>query len=509
MALVAAGRFKVQWRYSSAFHDTSTVSALASRYLEALRDVAAHSEAQSTIRSIRSPFELADLDQVATEQLGRRYPTLTDVYPLTPLQEISFSMDGIEGAPAFEQWEVALEGSLDGPRLRDAWEHVVARHPILRSAFVHVGAMRTRQVVLERVDVPWRAEDWRGCTREEIDGLLREFLAVDRARSFDLGAPPLVRASLLRTGETTHRLILSVHHLIADSSSRPRILSELAALYDTGLAALRAPACAYREYVGWLQRRNEVHSEPFWRGLLSGVANPTPIPAPPATRAHHREPPGEAVRALTASATIALARFASSHEIPLHVIVGGAWSVVLAHHSGQSDVVYGVPFAGRPDEIENVETMIGPCVNNLPVRVHVDASAGVTGWLGHLQGLLVELAPHQTTPSSSIHAFSGVRAWRRAFDSLVVVQDGNADGTARSFGGVEMLPLPGSPSNVHPATIAVRAGAHLTVEAVGAGGRFGGRSAAVAADDLGESPREVREPGRRQHGRRPDGRAAG
>ena len=32
VALVAAGRFKVQWRYSSAFHDTSTISALASRY---------------------------------------------------------------------------------------------------------------------------------------------------------------------------------------------------------------------------------------------------------------------------------------------------------------------------------------------------------------------------------------------------------------------------------------------------------------------------------------------
>ena len=484
VALVAAGRFKVQWRYSSAFHDTSTISALASRYLEALRDIAAQSEAQSTFTGIPSPFELADLEQVATEQVGRRYPTLTDVYPLTPLQQISFSMDGIEGAPALEQWEVQLEGPLDGPRLRDAWEHVVGRHPILRSAFVHVGAMRTRQVVLERVDVPWRAEDWRGCTLEEIDSQLREFLAVDRARSFDLGAPPLVRASLLRTGETTHRLIFSVHHLVADSSSRPRILSELAALYSTGLAALRAPACAYREYVAWLQSRNDVHSEQFWRVLLSGVVNPTPIPAPAATRAHHREQPGEAVRAVTAAATTALGRFARSHEIPLDVMVGAAWSVVLAHHSGQSDVVYGAPFAGRPDDIDNVETMVGPCVNNLPVRVHVNTDAGVTGWLRQLRDLLVELAPHQTTPSRSIHMFSGIRAWRRVFDSLVVVQDDNADGTARSFGGAEMLPLPSSQSNVHPATINVRIGARLTVEAIGAGGRFGGESAAVAADDL-------------------------
>ncbi len=93
--------------------------------------------------------------------LTARFPTLTDVYPLTPMQQLFFSMDGVEVSPGFEQWEFLIEGPLDAGRLRDAWRQVVARHPILRTAFAEVGASRPHQIVLDRVEMPWHEEDWR------------------------------------------------------------------------------------------------------------------------------------------------------------------------------------------------------------------------------------------------------------------------------------------------------------------------------------------------------------
>ena len=62
------------------------------------------------------------------------------------------------------------------------------------------------------------------------------------------------------------------------------------------------------------------------------------------------ESAGEVVRSLTPQATAALGSAgAQSPGDAVGAIVGAAWSVVLAHHSGRSDVVFGASFAGTPE----------------------------------------------------------------------------------------------------------------------------------------------------------------
>jgi hypothetical protein len=158
--------------------------------------------------------------------------------------------------------------------------------------------------------------------------------------------------------------------------------------------------------------------------------------------------------------------------------------VVLAHHSGRSDVLFGASFAGRPEGIAGIETMIGPCVNNLPLRVQVDPCAGVGAWVRQIHALMGELSLYQTTPLTSIHACSGVPTWSRLFDSLLVVQNYVVDAKVRSLGGVRLQPLHCPESTNYPATIVVRPGDQLELRVLGAGGRFGVASAGVAADDL-------------------------
>ena len=494
IAHVTEGRLKVQWKYSARFHDAATISTVAGRYLDVLRELVDHCVAQPTINRTPSDFALADLDQAALDALTGRFPTLTDVYPLTPMQQLFFSMDGVEVSPGFEQWEFLIEGPLDAGRLRDAWQGVVARHPILRTAFAEAGAARPHQIVLDRVEMPWRVEDWRDRTRDEQDQLLREFLAADHRRAFDLAVPPLMRIALLRTGEAEHRLIWSTHHLLVDGWSWPLIFSELSALYssEAGAAGLD-PACAYREYVEWLLLHDGKTDDVFWRGVLGGVADPTPIPAAPESREGAWEAEGEVGRLLSAQATASLGALARTHQVTLGAIVGAAWSVVLAHHSGRSDVVFGASFAGRPDGIPGIETMVGPCVNNLPIRVRVSEGARVGEWLRQVHALMGELTQYQTTPLARIHACSDVPTWLRMFDSLLVVQNYIVDTKVGSLGDARLRPLR-SPESLrpvrrqestnYPATVLVRPGEQLEIRTQGAGERFGAASAAAAADDL-------------------------
>ena len=308
---------------------------------------------------------------------------MTDVYPLTPMQQLFFSMDGGEASPGFEQWEFLIEGPTrcrrGCGRHGSRWPR---RHPILRTAFVQAGGAKPHQVVLEHVDVPWHVEDWRDRTQEQQDQLAPRLPRRRSPAAFDLDGAAADAVALLRDGRPEHRLIWSTHHLLVDGWSWPLIFSELSALYAPAPGAARdlGPACAYREYVAWLQQHDGAADEAFWRGVLSGVVESDADSRGSREPGRHvAEAEGAVVRLLSVQTTAALGALARSHQVTLGAIVGAAWSVVLAHHSGRSDVVFGASFAGRPDGIPGIETMVGPCVNNLPIRVHVDEPARASG----------------------------------------------------------------------------------------------------------------------------------
>ena len=50
----------------------------------------------------------------------------------------------------------------------------------------------------------------------------------------------------------------------------------------------------------------------------------------------------------------------------------GGWAMLLERQSGKADIVFGAAFAGRPTTLRGAESIVGPLVNNLPVRTTVD-----------------------------------------------------------------------------------------------------------------------------------------
>src|SRR5262249_58044821 len=111
-------------------------------------------------------------------------------------------------------------------------------------------------------------------------------------------APPLIRFTLVRMGETEHRLVLTNHHLLLDGWSTPVLVQELLALYrERGDAAALPRLAPYRDYLAWLARQDRAAAVAAWRGTLAGRAGPAPPAAhdpPPAPRPPPRatRPPG-------------------------------------------------------------------------------------------------------------------------------------------------------------------------------------------------------------------------
>src|SRR6185436_8560982 len=221
-ASIVGGRLQISWTYSANRHASATILGLADACLAALRDLVAHcreARAGGACFFTPSDFPLAGLDQASLDLLlARSGWQVEDVYPVSPLQHgLLFDSLLRPGAGVYvQQLTCELHGELDSRALYRAWERVVARHAILRTAFSWEGQERPLQIVARSVAVPRTACDLRRLAAEAQQIEIAAYLKADRRRGFDLSQPPLLRLALFRLASDRWRLVWSYHHLLFD-----------------------------------------------------------------------------------------------------------------------------------------------------------------------------------------------------------------------------------------------------------------------------------------------------
>ena len=154
---------------------------------------------------------------------------LEDIYELSPMQQgmLFHTLYAPESGVYFEQFSWTLQGSVDVEALRQAWQQVIERHPVLRTAFYWEGLEKPYQVVYQQVESPWEEQDWRSLSTSEQNAQLETFLQADRDRGFDLAQAPLMRLTLIQLGPETYHFVWSSHHLLLDGWSVPILFQEV------------------------------------------------------------------------------------------------------------------------------------------------------------------------------------------------------------------------------------------------------------------------------------------
>lgn len=346
---------------------------------------------------------------------------IEDRYPLTPLQQgmlyhaVASPHTGVD----IEQLVCTLREPVDAPRLRAAWEQVVARHAILRTSFRWDS--RPVQEVAARVGLPWTERDLSDLSAEEREATLAEFLRADRELGFAMDQAPLLRLTLFRFGADDFRLVWTFHHALLDGRSFPLVLGNVFGFYD-GIAPRPAPR-RFRDFVDWLQTQQPAGSEAFWRTSLSGFTAPTPIPVEHLGECAAHPMQGDAECSFSAATTERLRELAQTHDLTLNTFVQGAWAVLLSRYSGEEDVVFGATRACRRGSIDGADEMVGLFINTLPVRTHVGATLDLIPWLKELRAQWIAMRPHEHTPLASVQSWSGIPSGKLLFDSIVVFEN--------------------------------------------------------------------------------------
>jgi amino acid adenylation domain-containing protein len=353
---------------------------------------------------------------------------IEDIYPLSPMQQgmLFHSLLAPESGMYFEQTRWTLHGSLEIGAFREAWVRVMQRHPSLRTAFLWEGVDEPLQIVFKQVNLPLQAEDWRGVPAQEMDDRLEEYVRHDRERGFALSEPPLLRLALLQTGEEEFQFVLSFQHLLLDGWSLPVLVGEILSLYEglrTGADTRLPPARPYREYISWIRGQDMAEAERYWKDLLEGFSAPTPLLGVNGLQQEPHREDYRILKDLLSSETSLALRNLAREQVTLNTIVQGAWSFLLGRYGGVDDVLFGATVSGRPPDLPGAETIVGLCINTLPVRVRVPSATSVISWLRDIQSRQGESRLFEYVPLVDIHGWSDIPNSIPMFESILVFEN--------------------------------------------------------------------------------------
>ncbi|MFF4815699.1 non-ribosomal peptide synthase/polyketide synthase [Kitasatospora sp. NPDC001309] len=467
---VADGRLEFTWSYSRERHHRATVDRLAAELLDELREIVRHCAEPGAGGRTPSDFPLAPLDQAAVDRLVGTGREVTGIQPLTPTQTgmVLHGLDEAEHGLYVEQLTFVLDGARDPEPLAAAWQLVVDRTPVLRTAVALHDVPVPLQLVHRHATLPVTRHDWSGHTERERTRRLEALLADRRSRPMALDRAPLLRLDLVRLGPDSIRVVWTFHHVLLDGWSVFHVLADVLAAHAALLAG-RAPELPERrpfaDYVSWLAARDTGAAAEHWRTALAGLTAPTALP-------YHRRPaPGDTARSgqwlshrLTAADTALLQAFARRHRLTLNTLVQGAWALLLAHRSGDARVCFGTTVSGRPADLAGADDIVGLFITTLPALVTVDGTRPCADWLRGLQEERAEDRRFEHLPLAAIRALSELPPGTPLFDSLVVLENYPVSAASAGAHGLRIRDLDAREATNYPLTVVVSPGERLAVE---------------------------------------------
>lgn len=390
---------------------------------------------------------------------------IEEIFPLTPLQKgllFHYLYDRDLGV-YFEQLNCRLEGNVSVEAVCKAWQTLIDRHSVLRTAIVTKGQKEPVQVIFRNITFKVKQEDWRGLSDETQVERLTQFLEADKRQGFILNRPPLMRVTMIRLTDSAWQLIWSHHHIILDGWSWPILLREFFIAYkafNTGEQTCSLPPVrAYGDFLIWLKQKTSDNSEQkFWIQYLQGVTYATPLGMLPTRQ--ERGIPDEAFTEIRyiipQRKTLALQKLARDCHVTLNTVFQGAWAIILNRYSRNDDIVYGITVSGRPPELPGAAETIGPFINTLPLRVRVAADRPLSDWLVALNQQQASMRQFEHSSLSEIQGWSEVPRGEALFESLLAFENFpvNKELKAKDF-GLEVAELSFFERTHYPITLIV------------------------------------------------------
>ncbi|MCB9252007.1 MAG: amino acid adenylation domain-containing protein, partial [Flavobacteriales bacterium] len=399
------------------------------------------------------------MSETTNTKVTLRKELIESLYSLTGMQQgmLFHSLSSPGEGLYIEQFQCKFR-DLDTKIFQKCWEFVLEKHSILRTAFYHEAFNIPVQAVFKKVELPISTIDLVFNNEEELNAYLKEFKEEDRKRGFDLDKPPLMRLTLINSGNTSY-LIWTFHHILLDGWSLAIVLEEILNAYSNLLQGKTIDSTAkdhFEEYIKYLNQTGNKQAEDYWSAYLKSVNVGTTLPFINSYNARNTgignyKELEFSINKKTKDLVIA---FCQNSQITVNTYFQGIWAFLLHKYTSFGRVCFGATVSGRPENLYDIEKRVGLFINTIPIKTEYNENLDLAEWLRTIQSEQAESREFQYLPLNQIQACSGVVG--DLFDTLMVFENYPvSDKILNKFEGLDISEVEVSEQNNYPLTITV------------------------------------------------------
>lgn len=276
-------------------------------------------------------------------------------------------------------WQIwRIEGKLNLNLLQDAISEMARRHTPLHTTFQEIEGSLV-QVVRPEMEPTFEVIDYSDIPDNADSPSVGKQIEQLAMRPFDLENGPIVRVNILRLRETSHILILCIHHMAIDGWSMGILLRELKALYSAFASGQLSPlpqlSMTYTDFVQWYQQWldsgvSETNLNYWQKNLMGAEFLELPYDRSlPSNPTLHR---GTERLHISPDLKNNIENISAQFGVVPFVTLLAAYSIVLGNFAAQENFVIDTIFANRP--IAEAQPLVGNFINSLPIRLNLQGN---------------------------------------------------------------------------------------------------------------------------------------
>lgn len=365
----------------------------------------------SCIQQQKNSYIFDDIDESIINREIEEKDSIVDTYKLSAMQEMMLSHNIVAYGSGMDTYFFIckIEGKLDIKVFWEAWEHVISRHPILRTTFRWRRLPYPLQFVYKTVSLPFIEEDHSQLDTVEQIKELEHYIKAEKQRGFKVTEIPHIRLRIARLKAEQYELVWSYQNSLFDGWSQSILFKEVLTCYHAFLHQQPInleKSSSFGNYINWLQQQNQSAAATFWEAELRDFQ---PIVPKPSQNLIADVKSAEERIWLTSENTKRLQKNSKNWGLTLNTLVLGCWAMVMREVEKSDDLLLGVVTAGRSADVEGIESMVGLFTNSLPLRVSFLAEQSRLNWFLRLQEKLVNITQYEHVTIEQVAKWGSVK----------------------------------------------------------------------------------------------------
>ena len=356
--------------------------------------------------------------------MTNKKPKIEAIYPLSTMQQGLLFHHLMEGDDeGFLIVQCNIEGKLNVPIFKKAWEAAVNRHEIMRTSVHWKKVKQPVLLVQPNKDIEWSFIDWKQKSIEQQSIDFENYKKERKKIGATLDKNPLSKITVIEKTENSYYFLWECHHLLLDGWSSTIILRDAFSYYKDLLSNSTTELQtipSYKSYNSWLNSTPKEEASLFWKKTFSNFTS---------AALFKEDNNSNTIDAFSYKYKFSkktsddLKELAKSFRFTLNTLFQGIWSIALSKYFNRNDVTFGNTVSGRSNGFPNIDLMAGMFANVLPVRANIENTELFKEYFKQLQTQQQEARNYEYCTTDQISKWADTPKDKPLFDSLFVFEN--------------------------------------------------------------------------------------